>query len=267
MIKEVVKLVENSDEKKVAAVFSKFKEMALDHELKEIAKAIGAQKYGLPEDKDELFDIISEKIGYKTPTRKIKNDKAEVETKIIVKEEELRAVNWNWNPARIIDQMIAMPYTFAQAVSDVIDNSIDAGAQNIDIYQNMEEKTRKRYVIIQDDAKGMTEKELHEQIGLGASREYKEHELGKFGSGLKLSSLSQAREVSVFSKTNKNKDIAYRRISANHVSKTKKMELLTNKLSSAGHAEALERLNLSDSGTIVLWEEMDKKPWRLEIKT
>ena len=45
--------------------------------------------------------------------------------------------------------MIAMPYTFAQAVSDVIDNSIDAGAQNIDIYQNMEEKTRKRYVIIQ----------------------------------------------------------------------------------------------------------------------
>ena len=91
MIKEAVKLVENSDEK-VAAVFSKFKEMALDHELKEIAKAIGAQKYGLPEDKDELFDIISEKIGYKTPTRKIKNDKAEVETKIIVKEEELRAV-------------------------------------------------------------------------------------------------------------------------------------------------------------------------------
>ena len=44
------------------------------------------------------------------------------------------------------------------------------------------------------------------------------------------------------------------------------MELLTNKLSSAGHAEALERLNLSDSGTIVLWEEMDKKPWRLGNK-
>ena len=43
MIKEAVKLVENSDES--CRCLFKVKEMALDHELKEIAKAIGAQKY------------------------------------------------------------------------------------------------------------------------------------------------------------------------------------------------------------------------------
>ena len=53
-------------------------------------------------------------------------------------------------------------------------------------------------LLFKDDAKGMTEKELHEQIGLGASREYKEHELGKFGSGLKtIFSITSKRGFSI----------------------------------------------------------------------
>ena len=177
----------------------------------------------------------------------------EVKKISITKDEDLKTVEWKWNPAKMIDHMIAMPYSFSQAIADVIDNSLDAGAENVDIYQNLEENTGKRYVIIQDDAKGMTEEELHEQIGLGAEREYEDHELGKFGTGLKLSSLSQAREVSIFSKT-KNGKIAYRRISANHISDTKRMELLTSKLSSAGHEDAYERLNINESGTYKLYD-------------
>src|SRR5688572_20235574 len=95
----------------------------------------------------------------------------------------------------------AIGYSFEVAVADVIDNSIDARAKNVLV----------RLVIggdgpldlaIWDDGCGMNESTLKEAMRFGADVSQDLDRLGKFGLGLKLASLSQAREIYVVTRKN-----------------------------------------------------------------
>jgi hypothetical protein len=87
-------------------------------------------------------------------------------------------------------------YTFESAVADIVDNSIDADAQNV-LVRVLFKKDGQLDLIIWDDGKGMEGDTLREAMRFGADVSKELKRLGKFGLGLKLASLSQAREVRV----------------------------------------------------------------------
>ena len=89
-------------------------------------------------------------------------------------------------------------YTFEAAVADVIDNSIDAKAQTI-MVRIVLNKEKPLDIVIWDDGQGMNQDTLKEAMRFGADVSQEVKRLGKFGLGLKLASLSQAKDLRVFS--------------------------------------------------------------------
>lgn len=90
-------------------------------------------------------------------------------------------------------------YSFEAAVADVIDNSIDAQANHI-LLRIIVSKKGHLDLAIWDDGDGMSPDVLKEAMRFGSDVSQEIERLGKFGLGLKLASLSQAKEVHVFSK-------------------------------------------------------------------
>jgi hypothetical protein len=87
-------------------------------------------------------------------------------------------------------------YSFEAAVADIIDNSIDAKATNV-LIRLLAKRDGRLDLAIWDDGRGMVETTLKEAMRFGADVSHEIGRLGKFGLGLKLASLSQAREFRV----------------------------------------------------------------------
>src|SRR6267142_5881651 len=89
-------------------------------------------------------------------------------------------------------------YSFEVAVADIIDNAIDAHAKQV-LVRFIIRRDAPLDVVIYDDGWGMNDSTLKEAMRFGADVSEQLDRLGKFGLGLKLASLSQARELRVFS--------------------------------------------------------------------
>ena len=100
------------------------------------------------------------------------------------------------NLPKLEDALRSIGYSFETAVADVIDNSIDAQAENVHIRIIMR-KDGHLDLALWDNGKGMDEKTLTEALRFGTDASSEIKRLGKFGLGLKLASLSQARELQV----------------------------------------------------------------------
>lgn len=90
-------------------------------------------------------------------------------------------------------------YSFETAVADIIDNSIDAQADHV-LVRLVTYPDRPLDLVIYDDGDGMDEATLREAMRFGANVSQEIQRLGKFGLGLKLASLSQAKAVRVYSR-------------------------------------------------------------------
>lgn len=97
--------------------------------------------------------------------------------------------------------------TLGQSLADLIDNSIDAGANNVlvNFGHQVVNGITSYYVVIVDDGKGIDPPNgetdpLHNALEFGAEREYNEWELGFFGVGMKNSTIPHADEISLISK-------------------------------------------------------------------
>lgn len=99
------------------------------------------------------------------------------------------------NAAKLIESLRYLTYTNCSAIADIIDNSLDALADNIyiDIADN-------NIISILDDGFGMDENKMYEAIKLGSDTEKDQSELGRFGMGLVTASISMARRIEVLSK-------------------------------------------------------------------
>jgi histidine kinase/DNA gyrase B/HSP90-like ATPase len=102
------------------------------------------------------------------------------------------------NYAKLDTALRSIGYSFEVAVADLIDNSIDARARHV-VIRFVLRKNAMLDLVIYDDGHGMDETTLREAMRFGADVNEQIHRLGKFGLGLKLASLSQAREVRVYS--------------------------------------------------------------------
>lgn len=90
----------------------------------------------------------------------------------------------------------------ASAVSELVDNALQAGATRAQVLVDEEKVGRRRHVRIAvwDDGCGMTGRELQQALQFGGSTRFDDRQgLGRFGMGLPNASVSQARRVDVFS--------------------------------------------------------------------
>src|SRR5581483_5060272 len=126
---------------------------------------------------------------------------------------------------RLINSLRDLGYDFAQAVADLVDNSIEAGASRVNI--DVEFEGDDSWVRITDDGKGMSPEELREAMRYGAEREYHDDDLGKFGLGLKTASMSQCQRLSVATRWNRDRaDITAYAWDLDHIEKTNRWEIL-----------------------------------------
>lgn len=150
----------------------------------------------------------------------------------------------------------AIGYTTPAAIADLIDNSISANATIIDIeYMSGEHG----FVSILDNGEGMDENELRIAMKYGSGNIYverSENDLGRFGLGMKIASLSQCRKLTVISK--KNDTVNAFCWDLDHVIQAEKWELLRLNKDEYQMLPQAEKLNSMDQGTIVLWQKLDK---------
>jgi len=149
----------------------------------------------------------------------------------------------------------AFGYDIGAAIADVVDNSISAEAQTIDIYFHWQGKDS--YIWIKDDGQGMDDEKLKIAMRPGSfspDTERKPKDLGRFGLGLKTASFSQCRILSVKSWT-KYSGIAQRFWDLKYVEKENEWRL---QFGLGPSATALNLKNGSASGTVVIWEDLDR---------
>jgi hypothetical protein len=159
--------------------------------------------------------------------------------------------------AALTESLRGVGYSLPAAIADIIDNSISAGAATV--WLTFRWRNRQPTVSVRDDGKGMSEEELAEAMrlgGLGRARPRSPSDLGRFGLGLKTASFSQCRRLTVASwRTGSHPN--FRRWDLDHIgSGSRDWQLL--KAPAIGSEGLFEGLATTPSGTIVLWEILDR---------
>jgi hypothetical protein len=157
------------------------------------------------------------------------------------------------NFGRLDKALRSIGYSFEAAVADIVDNSVDAMADNVLIRFFMR-GNRPLDLVIVDDGKGMDSSTLKEAMRFGADVTQELDRLGKFGLGLKLASLSQAKELTVI--TSDGVEISGRAWREDGISSGFMSSVLEE-----SECNEILRLILPDkpltrSGTVVLWSNL-----------
>ncbi len=160
------------------------------------------------------------------------------------------------NPGAMIESLRAFGYSTQAAIADLIDNSVTAQARNV--WVTFHWRGVDSYVRVRDDGRGMSEDELRAAMRLGSSSPLDrrdDRDLGRFGLGLKTASFSQCRRLTVASRR-AGDQVSIRRWDLDYVGQTAAWRLL--KGSEQGSEERLDDLASAKSGTVVLWEILDR---------
>lgn len=156
----------------------------------------------------------------------------------------------------LVESTRSIGHTFETALADIIDNSISKDAKNI--YINFRSKDNP-YVAIIDDGCGMDEKELQMAMRYGSQSSLDtrdKNDLGRFGLGLKVASMSQCRKLTVITK--KNNVITSAKWDLDYVIEKKDWALIKLDLNELEDFTYISKLKDQKSGTIVIWENFDR---------
>lgn len=156
----------------------------------------------------------------------------------------------------------------ASAISEIIDNSVDAGANKIEVLifetpQKSGSRTLDKIdkICIIDDGSGMNSDVLGKCLSVGGrddGDDDSENHTGRFGYGLPNSSMSQCKKVEVYSWQNKGK-VLYTYLDYDEV-KEKKLQHCQPVSENNIPKEIISNLKnkLENSGTIIVWSKCDR---------
>ena len=159
----------------------------------------------------------------------------------------------------MLEALRGLGYSTADALADIVDNSISAGASEVRIDFRWE-GGEGAFVSILDNGRGMDDPELEAAMRLGEKSPLDERsgdDLGRFGMGLKTASFSQCRSLTVASKREGGctsclcwdlDEIAARDDGA--------WALIES--AAEGSQRRLALLEEHQHGTLVLWEKLDR---------
>ena len=146
-------------------------------------------------------------------------------------------------------------YSLETAIADLVDNSISAGAEKIEIICNVASDVPS--VVILDNGNGMTEKELLKAMRHGADNPKQQRspkDLGRFGLGLKTASFSQCRSLTVVSMKDASRSAAEWNLDRIDIEDDWILSILDE-----ADIQALPYVeHLGTHGTAVIWRELDR---------
>lgn len=177
-----------------------------------------------------------------------------LKNRIIGKMIEFQAEIANPNPKSTINSYRSFGYNLSTAVADILDNSISAKSNIIEIESFWNGKDS--YLYFLDNGLGMNLEELIIAMTPGSKdpeEERNENDLGRFGLGLKTASFSQCKRLTVITKKKGYKTIK-RCWDIDFINEQQKWLLLDY----VSDSKFLDILDKYENGTIVLWEKLDR---------
>jgi Histidine kinase-, DNA gyrase B-, and HSP90-like ATPase len=157
----------------------------------------------------------------------------------------------------MIEALRGLGYTAASALADLIDNSISAHATDVALAFFWDESSSR--ISILDNGDGMDDGQLERAMRLGDRSPLEARaasDLGRFGLGLKTASFSQCRRLTVASKKDGTTSCLRWDLDILAASEDGGWHLLEG--GGPGSHLALDSLNSVLSGTLVLWEVLDR---------
>lgn len=153
------------------------------------------------------------------------------------------------------ESMRDLGYSLATAVADIVDNSITAGATEVDVFCDL--TCKKPTLVIIDNGSGMAEDELLVAMRHGSAnpkRARKPNDLGRFGLGLKTASFSQCRNLMVVSSLNS--EMCGAEWDLDHISERDEWCL---SILDSDDIQGIPYLDqLGETGTAVVWTKLDR---------
>lgn len=156
---------------------------------------------------------------------------------------------------QLMESMRAVGYTLQTAIADIIDNSISADANNVDIYFN---SATPDHLAIIDDGTGMSADVTADAMrlaGRSSTAPRGKTDLGRFGLGLKTASLSQCRTLTVASL--RDGTVCAYRWSLDHLIRVGKWALIELSPEEVKQLPRANDLLSNKHGTMVLWQDLD----------
>lgn len=161
------------------------------------------------------------------------------------------------DPERVIVGLRDTGYEFNTAVADIVDNSIAANATKVVLELSADFKGNIR-LMIADNGDGMNRQGLIDAMRYGSKARPNPASLGKYGLGLKTASTAFCKRLSVISRPNGETSALMATWDLYHVAKVNKWSLLVSEVCDNESLELLEVVALGRSGTVVLWEDVDR---------
>ncbi|MBF0841004.1 ATP-binding protein [Staphylococcus lentus] len=156
----------------------------------------------------------------------------------------------------LVESTRSIGYSFETAIADIIDNSISNKADRVDVKFQIENRP---FVAIIDNGIGMSKEELEHAMRYGSSNSLEtrnKDDLGRFGLGMKMASLSQCRKLTVLTKQ---KDVYSGTCwDLDYIYSTKSWSLISYNEEEIKQSYFYKELDKYESGTIVIWENLDK---------
>jgi hypothetical protein len=157
----------------------------------------------------------------------------------------------------MLESLRGLGYSTPAALADIIDNSISAGATEIRI--TFAWAGSSSHVSVLDNGRGMTDGELERAMTLGDRSPLDDRaagDLGRFGMGLKTASFSQCRRLTVASSRSGARSCL--RWDLDEIARNPEGGWLLFEGAAAGSERHLASLPAGASGTLVLWEILDR---------
>lgn len=159
------------------------------------------------------------------------------------------------DPSRLIYGLRDTGYDFNTAAADIVDNSIAAGATEVNIRVTLENDGRK-FVYFGDNGSGMSSSELFDAMRYGAPKRQNLKSLGKFGLGLKTASSSIGKKFTIITRKDASAPLEKLAWDLEHVESENKWEMLKEPITPADDFYFSELCG--DKGTLVVWSKCDR---------
>ena len=168
----------------------------------------------------------------------------------------MNTINLPPHAPTLMESTRAIGYSIESAIADIIDNSVAALADRVDIdFFPIGEA----YISILDNGVGMAKEELITAMQYGSRNPLdtrNENDLGRYGLGLKTASLSQCRILTVLTK--KDGVLSGAQWNLNFIKETQDWSLLLLGEDEARLLPSFQKLNNYEHGTLVVWQDLDK---------
>jgi len=159
------------------------------------------------------------------------------------------------DPSRLIFGLRDTGYDFNTAAADIIDNSIAADANEINIQVDLLPDGRK-FVYFGDNGAGMMPEQLFDAMRYGAPKRTNLKSLGKFGLGLKTASSSICLKFALISRHAPDAPLQKLSWDLEHVEAENRWEMLREPVTSQEQLYFDELCG--DTGTLVVWSKCDR---------